>query len=157
MPFHPGFMQRNNHKMIMKKYIPFLLFAMAFTPFCSTGQTTPTATSMRNGQAAYETYCLSCHMADGNGIEGVFPSLVKAGNLADKNRLSKIILQGIRGPVTSKGVQYDGEMAGIAMTDQEVADVMNYVRNSWGNKAPALKVEDVVAAKKAVVKGYQPY
>ncbi len=48
-------------------------------------------------------------------------------------------------------------MAGTSISDQEVADVINYIRNSWGNKAPLLKISDVEAGKKAVVKGYQPY
>ncbi len=96
-------------------------------------------------------------MEDGKGIEGVFPSLVKTGNLTDKNKLVKIILLGLRGPISVKGTKYDAEMAGISMSDQEVADVINYIRNSWGNKAPLIKPTEVALAKKSVVKGYQPY
>jgi mono/diheme cytochrome c family protein len=48
-------------------------------------------------------------------------------------------------------------MAGVDLTDKEVADVINYIRNSWGNKAPAMQASEVAAAKKSVVKGYQPY
>jgi mono/diheme cytochrome c family protein len=48
-------------------------------------------------------------------------------------------------------------MAAIDLKDQEVADVINYIRNTWGNKAPLITVNDVVAGKKAVVKGYQPF
>ena len=115
------------------------------------------AVNMQNGKAVYETYCMSCHQENGNGIEGAFPSLVKTGNLADKNRLVQIIIKGMRGPVLSKGVQYNGEMAGVDLTDKEVADLVNYIRNTWGNKAPLIKATDVVLAKKAVVKGHQPY
>ena len=91
------------------------------------------------------------------GVEGAFPSLVKTGNLSDKNRLVKIILLGMRGPLIIKGTSFDGEMAGIEMTDKEVADVINYIRNTWGNKAPLVQVSEIPAAKLAVVKGYQPY
>lgn len=112
---------------------------------------------MVNGKQVYATYCQSCHMEDGNGVEGAFPSLVKTGNLADKNRLVKIVLQGMRGPIVVKGVKYNGEMASINITDQETADVINYVRNSWGNKAPLIKTADISLAKKATVKGYQAY
>ena len=115
------------------------------------------AVNMQNGKVVYETYCMSCHQENGNGIEGAFPSLVKTGNLADKNRLVQIIIKGMRGPIVVKGVKYDGEMAGVDLTDKEVADLVNYIRNSWGNKAPIIKATDVVLAKKAVVKGYQPY
>ena len=116
----------------------------------------PTA-SLQNGQTVYVTYCMSCHMENGEGLENAFPSLVKTGNLNDKNRLVKIILQGMRGPITVKGMKYESEMAGVDLTDKEVADVINYIRNSWGNKAPVMQASEVAAAKKSVVKGYQPY
>jgi nitrite reductase (NO-forming) len=47
-----------------------------------------------------------------------------------------------------KGVKYDVEMASIGLTDKETADVINYIRNSWGNKAPMVTVAEVAAAKK---------
>lgn len=96
-------------------------------------------------------------MEDGNGIEGAFPTLVNTGNLNDKNKLVKIVLQGMRGPIAVKGVKYNLEMAGTILTDQEVVDVINYMRNSWGNKAPLMKLSEVALAKKAVVKGYQAF
>jgi len=120
-------------------------------------QNTIPAASLQNGQNVYATYCMSCHMENGEGLENAFPSLVKTGNLNDKNRLVKIILQGMRGPITVKGMKYESEMAGVDLTDKEVADVINYIRNSWGNKAPTMQASEVVVAKKSVVKGYQPY
>ena len=113
--------------------------------------------SIQNGASVYATYCMSCHMDNGEGVEGAFPSLVKTGNLNDKNKLVKIILSGMRGPIVVKGVKYNGEMASINLSDQEVVDVINYIRNSWGNKAPLMKLTEVALAKKAVVKGYQAY
>ena len=96
-------------------------------------------------------------MEDGNGLEGVYPSLVKTSGLADKNRLVKMITQGIRGPIEVNGVHYDAEMAGMELSDQDVADVINYIRNAWGNKNALIKSSEVGPSKKAVVKGYQPY
>lgn len=113
--------------------------------------------SLNKGKELYTTYCQSCHMEDGNGVEGAFPSLVKTGNLNDKNRIAKIVLQGMRGPIVVKGVKYNAEMASVSLTDQETADVINYIRNSWGNKAPMIKSTDVALAKSATVKGYQAY
>jgi nitrite reductase (NO-forming) len=139
----------------MKNNIFFFILLLLVSNEKSFGQNT--TASMENGKSIYSTYCMSCHMEDGNGLEGVYPSLVKTAGLADKNRLAKIVLQGIRGPITVKGVKYDAEMAGVALSDQEVADVINYIRNSWGNKLPEVKASDVDAAKKVVVKGYQPY
>ena len=140
----------------MKKIIFFTIVLIVAIGSQSFNQTAP-QTSIKNGQAVYETYCISCHMEDGNVVPSAFPSLVKTGNLTDKNRLVKIVLQGMRGPIMVKGEKYDAEMANIAISDQEVADVINYIRNTWGNKAPLMNVNEVTLAKKAVVKGYQPY
>lgn len=113
--------------------------------------------SIKNGQTIYVTFCMSCHMEDGKGLPAVYPSLVQTGNLKDKNKLVQIILKGMRGPITVKGEKYDTEMAGVELTDKEVADVINYIRNSWGNKAPLVKTAEIAPAKKIVVKGYQPF
>jgi mono/diheme cytochrome c family protein len=139
----------------MKNNIFFFILLLLVSNEKSFGQNT--TASMENGKSIYSTYCMSCHMDDGNGLEGVYPSLVKTSSLADKNRLVKIITQGIRGPIEVKGVHYDAEMAGMEMSDQDVADVINYIRNTWGNKSSLIKSSEVAPAKKAVVKGYQPY
>lgn len=115
------------------------------------------SSTISNGKNVYAMYCQSCHMEDGNGVDGAFPSLVNTGNLNDKNRLVKIILQGMRGPIVVKGVKYNSEMAGLSLTDSETADVINYIRNSWGNKAALIKVTEVALSKKATVKGFQAY
>ncbi len=112
--------------------------------------------SVKRGKTIYETSCITCHMADGKGLEGVFPPLVKS-NMADKNRLIKVIVQGMRGPSKVNGVDYNGEMAGIVLTNEQAADVANYVRNSWGNKAPAILPSQVQPALKVQIKGYQKY
>lgn len=113
--------------------------------------------SVKNGQTIYATFCQSCHMENGEGVPSAFPPLAKAGNLNDRNKLVQIILKGMRGEITVKGQKYNVEMAAININDQEVADVINYVRNAWGNKAPLIKASDVAIAKKAVVKGYRPF
>ena len=140
----------------MKKIIFFTIVLIVALGSQSFKQTSPQA-SIKKGQAVYEIYCISCHMEDGNGVPSAFPSLVKTGNLTDKNRLVKIVLQGMRGPIMVKGEKYDAEMASIAISDQEVADVINYIRNTWGNKAPLMNVTEVALAKKTAVKGYLPY
>jgi len=69
----------------------------------------------------------------------------------------KIVTKGIRGSIVVKGAKYNAEMAGFDLSDKEVADVLNFIRNSWGNKAPLIQASEVAAAKKAEVKGYQAY
>ncbi len=96
----------------------------------------PLADSIKRGKEVYATYCVACHMADGKGLEKVFPPLAKSDYLmADKKRSIKQVLHGAADPITVNGVKYTTPMMGFpSMTDQEVADVLNYVRNSWGNK-----------------------
>lgn len=113
--------------------------------------------SMERGKALYMTYCLSCHMMQGEGVEGVFPPLVKNPNMAQKERMVQVLLKGMRGPVTVNGKTYDTEMAPTVLTDQEAADLINYMRNAWGNKASPVLPKDIQPALKLTLKNYKPY
>lgn len=102
--------------------------------------------SIANGKDIYTTYCMSCHMEAGEGIEDVYPPLAKSDYLmADKNRSIKQILYGASGPMKVNGKTYNGEMTGFDLNDQEVADLANYIRNSFGNKGAAVMTEEVKA------------
>jgi mono/diheme cytochrome c family protein len=140
-------------KMIL---VIFTLSTLAIT-LLSFNQNFDLKASVQRGKAVYETNCMSCHMPEGTGLEGAFPPLTKSKNLADKNRLIKVILQGMRGPVKVNGVDYNAEMAGISLTNAQAADVANYIRNSWGNKYPAVLPKDIQPGLKAVSKGYHKY
>jgi nitrite reductase (NO-forming) len=96
-------------------------------------------------------------MMEGEGIVGVFPALAKSPNLVSKERLVKVILNGVRGSITVGNVTYNGEMTGFSLSDQEVSDLINFVRNSFGNKAPAVLPNEIQTALKTPVKNYQPY
>lgn len=100
---------------------------------------------------------MSCHMAEGEGLPGVFPPVAKSDYLTDKNRLVKVVLLGVRGEMTVNGTDYNSEMTGFQLSDQETADVLNYIGNTWGNKADAIKPADIQPALKASTKAYQPY
>ena len=113
--------------------------------------------SIERGKSIYTAQCSSCHMMEGEGIAGVFPALAKSPNLASKERLVKVILKGVRGPITVGDVNYNGEMTGFSLNDQEVSDLINFVRNSFGNKAPAVLPKEIQTALKTPVKNYQPY
>ena len=105
--------------------------------------------SMTRGQEVYTTNCVSCHMEKGEGMEGVFPPLAKSNYLmADKKRSIVQIIKGVTGPIKVNGVEYNGEMAAFNLSDQEISDVLNYVRNSFGNKGAAVTPEEVKAARK---------
>ncbi|MBX2914844.1 MAG: cytochrome c [Cyclobacteriaceae bacterium] len=134
--------------------ILFLLVAISLLSF---DQAFDLKASMERGKSIYEAQCITCHMAEGEGIPGVFPPLAKAEYLADKNRLVKVVLQGVRGEMNINGTDYNGEMTGFSLSDQETADVLNYICNTWGNKAATIKPADIQPALKAASKNYQPY
>ena len=109
-----------------------------------------TTKTAKQGEAEYLKYCLTCHQPDGNGVRSQFPPL--AGNRVVKgpaDSLVKIVLFGLEGPITVNGQQFNQLMpAQDYLTDQQIADVLTYVRSSWGNDAKAVKPELVGEARK---------
>jgi aldose sugar dehydrogenase len=95
------------------------------------------------GAIVYTNYCASCHKPDGTGVTGTFPPLKGAAQVRkDKTALIRLVLQGLSGPVTVDGVNYDAEMPAFNfLSDQEVADVVKYVRSAFGQRQ-----EEVAAA-----------
>lgn len=112
------------------------------------------AASMANGQKVYLQYCLSCHQMDGGGVPNMNPPLVKTTYvLGDKVRLIKIVLNGFAQNVDIDGQSYSNTMPPQNMLkEQEIADVLTYVRNSFTNKASAVKVAEVKAVRSAAKK-----
>ena len=102
--------------------------------------------SIKRGAELYATNCASCHQPAGEGLEAVFPPLAKTDYLKNQKRAIGIILNGQEGEITVNGKQYTTAMAALSqLTDREVADVLNFVSNSWGNKNPIIKVAQVKA------------
>lgn len=101
--------------------------------------------SVAAGKKVYTLYCLTCHQADGGGVPNMNPPLTKTSYvLGDKNKIIQIVLKGFNENVEINGDTYTNVMPPQAtLTDQEVADVLTYVRNSFGNKAAAIKPADV--------------
>jgi mono/diheme cytochrome c family protein len=106
--------------------------------------------SIARGKQVYLQQCLACHQADAGGVEGMNPSLIKAKFvLGDKAALVKIVLNGLTG-VEIDGDKYNGVMAPHAdLTDLEIADVLTYIRNNFGNKASAITPAQVKAIRAA--------
>lgn len=104
--------------------------------------------SIARGKQIYQAQCFTCHMEKGEGIEGVYPPLAKSDYLmADKKRAIRQVLEGANGEITVNGVTYNGFMTSFNMSDKEVSDVLNYIRNSWGNKGEAVRPEEVKATR----------
>lgn len=117
----------------------------AFTP-----QKFDLKASIERGKEVYSGQCITCHGEQGEGIENVYPPLAKSDYLmADKKRSVEQVLYGVTGEIKVKGVAYDGVMTGFeGLSDAEVSDVLNYVRNSFGNKGAAVTPDEVKASRK---------
>lgn len=105
--------------------------------------TSPKA-SIAAGELVYTQFCVSCHLPDGGGVENLNPPLIKTAFInGDKARLITTILNGMS-QVEINGERYNNVMPAFNyLTDKQVADVLTYVRNSFGNKKPAVTVADV--------------
>lgn len=98
------------------------------------------------GKRVYANTCQACHQANGQGVPGVYPPL--AGSewaQGSEERIIRIVLHGLSGPITVEGKQYNNVMTpfGGVLKDDQIANVLTYVRQEWGNKAPEVKAETV--------------
>jgi mono/diheme cytochrome c family protein len=90
--------------------------------------------SISDGKMIYEDFCIQCHLNNGEGIERVYPPLNKSDYLLeniDKSIYS--IKYGLKGEIIVNGIKYNGVMLNQGLEDDEIADVMNYITNSWDN------------------------
>ncbi len=104
---------------------------------------------MDRGKDVYAQNCAACHQPNGEGIKGAFPPLAKADYLmADKERSIHILLEGLEGPITVNGESYNSVMPLVKLNDADVASVLTYIRNSWGNKGEPVTQAEVKKARK---------
>ncbi len=110
---------------------------------------TGSSTSKSNGKEVYNRYCLSCHQADGGGVPRMNPPLTKTEYVnGNKQRLIGIVLNGMNAPLEINGESYENPMASHAfLKDQQIADVLTYIRSSFGNKSSAITVAEVKAVR----------
>lgn len=103
---------------------------------------------LSKGESIFNAKCMVCHQENGQGVEGAFPPLAGSDYLlTDKKRAVKEVLEGKTGEVTVNGKTYNQVMPPNVLTDEEAADVMNYILNSWGNNGGTLTVDDVKAVR----------
>jgi mono/diheme cytochrome c family protein len=101
--------------------------------------------SIARGKTVYTTVCLACHMADGGGVQNMNPPLINTTYvLGNKAALIKIVLHGFNEDVEINGKSYSNTMgAHDDLNDQQISDVLTYVRRSFGNKASVVKPTEV--------------
>lgn len=110
----------------------------------------PAATA--NGKALYKQYCMSCHQENGSGVPRMNPPLIKTDYvLGDKTRLIRVLLLGLNDEVEINGEYYSNPMPSQeALKDEEIAAILTYVRNSFGNKASAVTTAEVKKVRAAI-------
>ncbi|TDR23384.1 cytochrome D1 domain-containing protein [Marinicella litoralis] len=111
--------------------------------------TTDLASQIAAGEKIYQTYCTACHQANGQGLAGAFPPLAQSDYLlADKNRAISTVIGGLSGEITVNGKTYNAVMPNLSyLKDEEVANVVTYVMNSWGNQGFQVSTAEVMAAR----------
>jgi mono/diheme cytochrome c family protein len=116
----------------------------------------PARSQMANGEKLYKGACIACHEADGSGAPRIYPPLPGNANLqsVDPSSTLRIILDGAE-TITTVHAPNKGSMPAYAgkMSDQEIADVTTYIRNAWGNSAPAVKPDQVARARRQMFPG----
>jgi len=102
-----------------------------------------------SGSKVFAAACVACHQADGKGLPGAFPPLAGSDYLeADPKRAIGVVLHGLTGPVTVNGKEFNSVMPPMTqLSDTEIADVLTYVMNSWGNDFGVVTAADVAAVR----------
>ena len=112
----------------------------------------PDALRMRNGHGLFDDNCSACHQRDGAGLPGAFPNLAKSDFLqACPTCAIDFVVNGHTGRVIVNGKPYDGSMPpiGTGLTDQDIADIVTYVLNSWGNHGPTVTGAEVAGVRRS--------
>lgn len=113
-----------------------------------------------DGKQLFTAACQACHQASGQGLPGVFPPLAGADWVTgDPAVLAQIVLHGMTGPITVSGNSYNGAMPafGQQMGDAELAAVLSFIRDAWGNGRPAIEASTVRAAREATQGRTKPW
>ena len=123
---------------------------VAAAAVASAGGVLTLSQQIKAGEALYNGTCSVCHQSNGAGLPNVFPPLAKSDFLnADKTRAINIVLNGLNGPVTVNGAKFDSVMPPMSqLNDDEVANIVTYVLNSWGNKGGTVTAADVAKVRK---------
>ncbi len=110
------------------------------------------------GKRVFDTTCMACHQANGLGVPGQYPPLVASEWVTgNEERMIRIVLHGLNGPITVEGKEYNNVMAPLgSLKDDQIANVLSYVRATWGNAAPEVQPE-TVAKVRADTAGQKTY
>jgi mono/diheme cytochrome c family protein len=138
-----------------KVYVPYTSIPEQFYP------PPPSGPNVHRGQVLFESNCALCHNPDGMGKPNQAPPLAGSewATAEGVNRLIRIPLVGLNGPLEVKGQQWNLSMAGMgaAYSPDDLAAVLSYIRQAWGNQAQPVTAEQVKAVKADLGSRSQPY
>ncbi len=105
------------------------------------------------GKMIYMQFCLACHMENGQGVPGLYPTLVKTEWIGDKTKMIENVLKGLEGPIIVNGEPFNNVMAKLDyLGDKEIADVLTYIRSNFGNNEDAVTISEVSAVRASLTK-----
>jgi len=121
------------------KYLIILFFSFGYNALYDDG-----SESIERGKKLYLLDCSSCHMQNGQGIPTLYPPLAQS-DYFEKGLKAKVdvILNGAKGEMVVNGVTYNSPMEGVKYTDEQLADILNYIGNNWGNKADIITPKEI--------------
>ena len=109
-------------------------------------QKKPLEQSIADGKEIYNDFCVQCHLDNGEGVSGVFPPLARSDYLLSNVEMSiRGLKYGLSGPIVVNGEEYNGIMQNQGLDNLEIADVMNFILNNWGNESKEIITENQVA------------
>jgi mono/diheme cytochrome c family protein len=111
----------------------------------------PVVEFVKRGRKVYDN-CVACHQPNGMGLPGQFPPLAGSDWVRVENpaRIIRLVLSGVQGPITVNSQSFNNAMPpwGPVLKDEDIAAVVTYIRNEWGNKGSAVTPEQVAAIRK---------
>ncbi len=119
----------------------------------------PLEQKIASGETVYQAVCLACHQSNGLGVPGAFPPLAGSDWVSgDERRLVLLVLHGLMGPIEVNGQAWNGVMPaqGMSLDDEQIASVLTFVRNAWGNEGPLID-SATVAELRAAYEGSPPW
>jgi mono/diheme cytochrome c family protein len=134
---------------------------LVYFPYRSYAQIPTDGPNSEEGRRVYNMTCAPCHQPSGMGTPGMFPPLAGSDwvNTEGHQRMIRIVLNGLAGPIEVSGAQYNNVMVPWRDTlkDEEIAAVLTFIRTEWGNKGDAVPAEEVTTVRKATADRGTPW
>lgn len=136
-------------RQVFKIFIGILCFSFPFLSYHCTTRTTGADPEilyqqyMVHGLRLYQEKCANCHQKNGTGLKRLIPPLIQTEYLQDLVKTACSIKNGLKGEIMVNGISYNQPMPAADLTDLEIAEIITYINNSWGNMGGLSRVNEV--------------